>query len=96
MSRAIDDIKKESYLKGYAKALGDSLGQSVSKVVAELFAEECIKAYEEGQEYERRAAAASFYRYNVSVEIILSALDMEMDEFKKIFKGHGKEWIIEK
>ncbi|MBQ6784105.1 MAG: hypothetical protein IJP63_08910 [Acholeplasmatales bacterium] len=96
MSRAIDDIKKKSYLKGHAKALGDSLGQSVSKVVAELFAEECVKAYEEGQEYERRAAAASFYRYNVSVEIILSALNMEMDEFKKIFKGHNGIWKIEK
>lgn len=96
MSRAIDDIKKKSYLKGHTKALGDSLGQSVSKVVAELFAEECIKAYEEGQEYERRAAAASFYRYNVSVEIILRALNMEMDEFKKIFKGHNGIWKIEK
>ena len=96
MSRAIDDIKKKSYLKGHAKALGDSLGQSVSKVVAELFAEEYIKAYKEGQEYERRAAAASFYRYNVSVEIILSALNMEMDEFKKIFKGHNVIWKIEK
>jgi len=96
MSRATDDIKKESYLKGYAKALGDSLGQSVSKVVAELFAEEYIKAYKEGQEYERRAAAASFYRYNVSVEIILRALNMEMDEFKKIFKGHNGIWKIKK
>lgn len=96
MSRAIDDIKKKSYLKGYAKALGDSLGQSVSKVVAELFAEEYIKAYKEGQEYERRAAAASFYRYNVSVEIILRALNMEIDEFKKIFKGHNGIWKIEK